>query len=100
MEKDVYKVTDGIYSMELFHGELRSDSGPAGSTLPQCNRNEWHILNACGSFPTESSGIHSRAWISNNIMLVNRFDHDRYLFTRGNFIKKLRPPCIACGRPF
>ena len=92
-----YVITDGSGSISLRNGKLYK-SCPAASF--NSHNNKW-IFIAQGNFPSENElrdMRHNTHKYRNDVMLVNAYDSNEYLFIERRYAKKIPKRCPTCNK--
>ena len=98
MTETYWKVVDGSGSVELYRGKVDKCPYPATPLSPQRERNKWKLLIKNYKLVMPTGGEYADSY-NNDALLVNAYDHDRYLFIESRFIKAIPGKCSTCGKP-
>ena len=105
MTEMFYKVIDGSGAMSLSCGKLKQEYVAAPFPPYNC-RNKWRLLAKSTkdfriTLPTENSvpdSLKNGRRYYNNVLLVNAYDCNNYLFIQEKFIVKYNNYCPTCGQ--
>ena len=90
-----YKVIDNSGSLEMCKGKLISGTAFSSQDKRQEALNKWVLLEEGWNYPAYKETFNT---YYNDVMLVNFFDKDRYLFIEKRFLLVIEERCTCCGQ--